>query len=382
MKLPAHRPRHLIRAGLVLSTSLAIAGCAGWGGDRSTGPDYQLQRDEAPRDLELPPDIAAPDTERAYRIPEAPGERISARAMQEDPATRTPAEPTAPAETVRVLPETTDVRLMRDGQTRWLVIDAPPEELWQRLAAFWETQHLPLERNDPELGILETEWAEDQAGIPLRGSQGLLSRVVGSVYDATTRDKYRLRIERINGRSEVYITHRGAEEQHDGTTWRWARRPADPELEVEMLNRLRLFLTTGDPGEGGERAPETRVEPASEPELETRNDSPVLLLEGDYHMTWRRLGTTLDRSGLLVDEQHRDEGYFLVTFRPDMADDADEGGFFGRTDEHRANERYRVELRDAGDGHLQVHAASLDGDELRTRDAEFVLERIHAQMSR
>lgn len=381
MTQSVRRPRHATRAGLVIATSLAIAGCAGWGGDRSTGPDYQVQRDDAPRDLELPPDLTAPDTERAYRIPEAPGERISARAMQEDPAARAPADPAAPAEALRVLPETAGIRLMRDGQTRWLAVDAPSEELWPRLAAFWETQHLPLERNEPEVGVMETEWAEDQAGIPLRGSQGLLSRIVGSVYDATTRDKYRLRIERANGLSEVYITHHGAEEQHDGTSWRWARRPSDPELEAEMLNRLRLFLTTGDPGEGGARAPETLVEPATETEVVTEDGAPVLLLEGDYEMVWRRLGTTLDRSGLLVDEHDRADGYFIVTFRPDMAADAD-GGIFARTDEHRANERYRVELRQAGEGQLRIHARSLDGDELRTRDARFVLERIQAQIAR
>jgi len=381
MKQPDLRPRHATRAGLVLATSLAIAGCAGWGGDRPAGPDYRTQAEEAPRALEVPPDLAAPDTERAYRIPDTPGERISARAMQVEPDPRTPAEAT-PSADYRVLPESAEVRLMRDGQTRWLQVDASPEELWGRLAAFWETQHLPLERNEPDLGIMETEWAEDQANIPLRGSQGFLSRIVGTMYDAGTRDRYRLRIERTNGRSEVYITHRGAEEQRDGTSWRWALRPSDPELEAEMLNRLLLFLTTGEPGEGGARAPETLVEPTAQVELAEHEGSPALLLEGEHEAVWRRLGTTLDRAGLLIDESNRAEGYYRVTFRPDMAADSDRGGLFRRSDEHRTNERYRVELHDAGDRQLRIRARSVDGSELSARDAEFVLERIQAHLPR
>nr|WP_018860685.1 MULTISPECIES: outer membrane protein assembly factor BamC [unclassified Thioalkalivibrio] len=341
-------------------------------------------------DLEVPPDLIAPDTERAYRLPDDPGGRISARDMQQDTAQRqqqpAQAQPGAPTRTVQVLPESAEVQLMRDGGTRWLQVDGDPDEIWDRLVAFWDSQNLRLERNEPQVGVMQTEWAEDRAGIPLRGTQNIFARALGNVYDANTRDQYRMRVERDNGRSEIYITHRGAEEQAEGQSWRWAMRPSDPELEAEMLNRLLVYLTTGDPGEGGTRVAETLVDRPTELQLTEHDGSPALLLGGEYDRVWRQLGTFLDRAGLLVDEQDRQAGIYEVTYRPGMTGEREERGFFsrvfGRGGDRRENERYQIRLQDRGDGDLLIEARDLEGDRLSDRDAEFVLERIQTQMQR
>ncbi|ADC70924.1 putative lipoprotein [Thioalkalivibrio sp. K90mix] len=388
MKLPFKPYHSATRATLAIATGLAVAGCGGWGGDRQSGPEYEMSRQM--EDLEVPPDLIAPDTERAYRLPDDPGGRISARDMQQDTAQRqqqpAQAQPGAPTRTVQVLPESAEVQLMRDGGTRWLQVDGDPGEIWDRLVAFWDSQNLRLERNEPQVGVMQTEWAEDRAGIPLRGTQNIFARALGNVYDANTRDQYRMRVERVNGQSEIYITHRGAEEQAEGQSWRWAMRPSDPELEAEMLNRLLVYLTTGDPGEGGARVAETLVDRPTELQMTEQDGSPALLLGGEYERVWRQLGTFLDRAGLLVDEQDRQAGIYEVTYRPDMTGDRDEPGFFGRIfgrgGDRRENERYQIRLEDRGDGDLLIEARDIEGDRLSNRDAEFVLERIQTQMQR
>lgn len=378
------------RTALALAIGLAIAGCS-TSGDRQSGPEYEMSRQMD--NLEVPPDLIAPGSDRAYRIPDAPGERVSAREMQQDSAARQQQRQTRTADAAapvgsdaRVLPESAEVELMREGNVRWLSVETPPEELWDRLTAFWDSQNLRLERNEPQVGIMETEWAEDRAGIPLRGTQNIFARALGNVYDANTRDKYRLRVERDNGRSAIYIAHRGASEEPEGETWRWAMRPSDPELEAEMLNRLRVFLVTGEMPEGGTRVAETVGDRPTELHQAEHEGQPVLVTGGEMERLWSQMGTYLDRAGLLVDEQDRNTRTFEVTYRPDMVGEGERGGFFsrifGRGGDRRENERYQVRLSETGDGNLRIAARDIDGEPLSRRDAEFVLERIEQQILR
>ncbi len=387
MKHSAKLHRRATLTALALATGLAIAGCS-TSGDRQPGPEYEMSRQTD--NLEVPPDLIAPDSERAYRIPDDPGERVSAREMQQESAARQQRQPSGTSAEVRsdarVLPETAEGELMREGSVRWLSVEEPPEDLWERLAAFWDSQNLRLERNEPEVGIMETEWAEDRAGIPLSGSQNIFARALGNVYDANTRDKYRLRLERNNGRSSIYISHRGASEEPEGETWRWAMRPSDPELEAEMLNRLRVFLATGEVPGDDTQVPETIGDRPTELHQTEHDGQPVLVIGSDFDRMWSRMGTLLDRAGLLVDEQDRNSGTFEVTYRPDLTDDGERGGFFsrlfGRGGDRRENERYQVRLTDIQDGDLQIEARDADGESLSRGDAEFVLERIEQQILR
>ncbi|WP_019624953.1 outer membrane protein assembly factor BamC [Thioalkalivibrio sp. ALJT] len=385
MKQPSKLHRHATRTALALATGLAIAGCS-TSGDRQSGPQYEMSRQM--ESLEVPPNLIAPDSERAYHIPEAPGERVSAREMERAPTTAArPGQPTAPTpHDGRVLPDSAEITLMREGNVRWLSVEAPAEELWDQLTAFWDSQNLRLERNEPQVGIMQTEWAEDRAGIPLSGTQNIFARALGNVYDATTRDQYRLRLERENGRSAIYISHRGAAEEAEGETWRWAMRPSDPDLEAEMLNRLRVFLATGEIPEGGERADETLADRPSELQKTEFDGQPALIIAGEIDRIWSQMGTFLDRAGLLVDEQDRNRRTFEVTYRPDISGEGDRGGFisriFGRGGARRQDERYQIQLNPTDAGNVRIQARDIDGEPLRRRDADFVLERIEHQLLR
>ncbi|TVP89928.1 MAG: outer membrane protein assembly factor BamC [Thioalkalivibrio sp.] len=379
------RTLHDLRKTLPITTvalTLALAGCSTPGG-QAEGPRYAATP-AAEEPLELPPNLIAPGMDRAFRIPDVPGERVSARELERDPR-RTERTVT---DTAVILPDSPDVQLRRDGQVRWLHVDAVPEALWPRLRQFWREQNLTLARDEPEVGIMETEWAEDRAGIPLGGTRGLLRRALGTVYDAGTRDRYRLRVERSNGATEIFISHRGAVERADaeGQGARWFMADPDPELEAEMLNRLTVFLTTGDTGAVA-RAEEVELERNGRVELVERDDQLVLSLHGEPDALWRRLGLALDRTGLMVDEQNRRDGTFFVTYRPDIVDpDARRAGLISRMfgadrDEAtaRMDERFQVRMIENGRD-LQVEALSIDGEPLSTRDERFVLELIQPQL--
>jgi outer membrane protein assembly factor BamC len=374
---------HLPKAPIAAALALALAGCTTTGTD--DGPRYQASQQVD--SLEVPPDLIAPGMERGFRIPDGPGERVSARELDRDGRATSRGPAGAPA---TILPESADVQLHRDGQLRWLSVQASPEELWPQLRAFWREQNLGLVRDEPAVGIMETEWAEDLAGIPLGGTRGLLARTLGTIYDAGTRDQYRLRVERQNGATEVFISHRGAVERTDdgGQAGRWEIAGPDPELEAEMLNRLLVFLTTGEiaPEEAPARADATDFERTGQVDLTEREGQLVLVVWGEPDALWRRLGLALDRTGLMIDEQDRAAGTFQVTYRPDVADSAeDRPGFFrrmlslGSTTSRRQDERYQIRMLENGRD-LQIKALSVEGEPLSQRDARFVLELIQPQL--
>lgn len=369
-------------AGLLLAASAVFLTACTTPGATSEGPRYQASRQID--NLELPPDLIAPGMERAYRVPDVPGERISARELEREPARAR----TAVGEPTSILIESPQVQLRRDGQVRWLYVAASPEAIWPRLREFWLSQNLSLTIDEPAIGIMETEWAEDRAGIPLGMTRGLLSRALGTIYDAGTRDQYRLRVERQNGASEIVISHRGAFERGDadGQAARWFIAGPDPELEAAMLNRLLVFLTTGDTETSVASAEETDFERTGQVDLVERDGRLVLEVRGEPDALWRRLGLALDRTGLMVDEQDRREGTYLVTFRPDITDPAGaQPGlirrvFGGRSaDAGRADQRFQVRMIENG-RELQIQVLSIDGEPMPTRDERFVLERIQPQL--
>jgi outer membrane protein assembly factor BamC len=138
------------------------------------------------------------------------------------------------------------MRIMKDGTQRWLVVKQSPEALWPQLKDFWQELGFLVNVENPEAGVMETDWAENRAKIPQDIIRNTLGKVIDSLYSTGERDKFRTRIERgQNGEVEIYISHRGAQEvvtgaNRDGTVWQ--ARANDASLEAEFLSRLMARL--------------------------------------------------------------------------------------------------------------------------------------------
>ena len=65
---------------------------------------------------------------------------------------------------------------------------------------------------------METDWAENRADIPQGFIRNILEKISTRLYSAATRDKFRVRLERgiEPGTTELYLSHRGAEEVAQG----------------------------------------------------------------------------------------------------------------------------------------------------------------------
>ena len=235
------RIRGLCLALFALTTGLSA--CGGQVGKKiedaipGRQADYKSSR-SVPR-LEVPPDLAKPAGNEAMVVPEiepAGGATYSEYASA--------AQTRAVTQTQVVLPQLTDIRVARSGDKRWLVIKATPGQVWPKAKEFWLESGFILKTEDPAIGIMETDWAENRADIPRDWIRSLLEKVTTALYSAATRDKFRTRLERGTNpdTTELFISHRGAEEVTQGDSFVWQPRPSDPELEAEMLNRMMVYL--------------------------------------------------------------------------------------------------------------------------------------------
>jgi outer membrane protein assembly factor BamC len=353
--------------------ALAVGACQTISDKRKI--DYRQTQTLPP--LEVPPDLATlPD---ALGPATAPG-----AATYSDFATDRRAAPAAGG----VLPQFDNVRLAREGQTRYLVVKAPPELVWPRVREFVPTVGLLIDKEDPATGMIETDWAENRAKVG-DTFQRALTRWLGSLYATGLRDKYRIRLERgaEPGTTEIYLTHQGMEEVvavDTGTDIRtmWQPRESDPELEAELVRRLMVHLGATEDRAKSELARVAEPAPAPERARLARNGDQVSLnLEDDLDRAWRRVGLSLDRIGFTVEDRDRSRGIYYVRYiDPDKA--GKKPGFFSRMfggGEPMANQQYHIHLQDAGTG-TRVEVLDKDGEPETSKTGERILSLLYEQL--
>jgi outer membrane protein assembly factor BamC len=291
--------------------------------------------------LEVPPDLTQLSRDSRYNVPGGP---VTASGFQVGQAA--PALPTA-ASTVG------DVRIERAGNQRWLVVNRSADQLWNPIREFWQESGFLLALDESNLGIMETDWAENRAKLPQDFIRNALGKVFDSLYSTSERDRFRTRLERTpTGGTEIYISHRGMIEvysntQKDQTVWQ--PRPSDPELEAEFLRRLMVKL--GVPQEQTKAIVATgAAKPTSR--VASVGNSPVVQIDEGFDRAWRRVGLTLDRTGFTVEDRDRAQGTYFVRYVEPNPDKKDAGFFaklFSRSDKGGPPLKFRINLKSQGE---------------------------------
>lgn len=323
-----------VKFGL-LALAAALSACSVLEGDKI---DYKSASKGVT--LDVPPDLTQLSRESRYVLP---GGTVSASNYQLGQSV--PGLPTAAT-------AVGDVRVERAGNQRWLVVNRPADQLWGPVRDFWQENGFLLAMDQPNLGIMETDWAENRAKIPQDLIRSTLGRLIDSVYSTSERDRFRTRLERsATGGTEIYISHRGMVEvysntQKDQTVWQ--PRPTDPELEAEFLRRLMVKL--GVPQVQAQAAAATAPAQATS-RIATVNSQPVLVVNEPFDRAWRRVGLALDRTGFTVEDRDRSQGTYFVRYVPPNPD-RKEPGFFGRlfsrAESAEAPVKYRINLKAEG----------------------------------
>ena len=322
--------------------------------------DYKTSGKAGPS-LDVPPDLNQLSRETRYVVP---GSAVSASAYQVGQVSQT-----VPVAAVTV----GDVRIERAGNQRWLVVNRPAEKLWTPVRDFWLEGGFLLSLDQENLGIMETDFAENRAKIPQDFLRNTLGKVFDSLYSTGERDKFRTRLERnAAGGTEIYISHRGMIETvntRNGTGGKsadtagdtvWQPRPADPELEAEFLRRLMVKL--------GVSQEQSRALVASGVQktisrISSVNGAPVVQIDEGFDRAWRRVGLTLDRTGFTVEDRDRAQGTYFVRY-VDITSDKKEPGFltkiFSAATPTTPPLKYRITVKSQGEA-SQVSVLNAQG---------------------
>jgi outer membrane protein assembly factor BamC len=346
IRFPVVSPR--LRASL-FGLALLAAGCSSVeslvSGDKV---DYRSAGTKT-TGLEVPPDLTQLSRDSRYQ---PQGGAIRASTIQSGASAPTG----GPGSTLQVaVQQRGDVRVEREGTQRWLSTSMPPESLWPQLQSFWKDNGFVLVVDQPTTGVMETDWAENRAKIPMDLIRSTLGKVVDSLYSTSERDKFRTRVERTTNGTEIFITHRGMEEVftnqlRDQTVWQ--PRAADPQLEAEFLSRLMMRLGVPQASATPDVIAAGTPPPARARVLEGQPGA-SLQVDDTFERAWRRVGLALDRGGFTVEDRDRAQGLYFVRYVDPVKSVRSEPGFvakmFGAKESTPTPVRYRISVKGEGE---------------------------------
>jgi len=367
----------VIARGLQLTLPLLVLGCSSVNMDKVL-PDKQVEYKReviADKHLEVPPDLTSSRIDNRV-----PGLTAGGTASYSDYANvrSGDAGATIGRGTREVLPKVPGIKVMRDGENRWLVIEGPVEGVWDKVVEFWQENGILLDELDPQAGYMQTSWLENRASVPNDFITDFIQGMFSGIYGASTRDRFRVRLEEGEepGTTELYITHFGMEQDFASSTSNedeqiyWKIRPRDPGLEEIMLRKIMVYMGMAEQQAEAELAAAREVKGILS-RMEKSGGRLDLYVEQPFSRAWRSVGLALDRVGFVVEDQDRSNGNYYVRYRDPTAGSKQKGWLsklaFWRSEEPADQDKlYQVHLESAGDGtRVTVHdekGALLTGD--------------------
>jgi outer membrane protein assembly factor BamC len=276
--------------------------------------------------LELPPDLAGAQTESKFELPATLSGDIGNPERDKIP----------------VLARVDSIQLESNGDMYWLRIEAPVNNLYQLVKNFWAAEGYRLNIDEPVIGLMQTEWIYLEEGG--KEEKGTWYESLFTDEDlSASQDQYRTRIERdsTGNLNRIYIAHRGTEYKHVLTTEgarrdeysddEWAFRPPEPELEIEMLSRLMIYLGLQESEVDQQQANVKLFKPRASFEVDTDEGSPFLIINDVYQVAWNRVFHQLERMNFEIisfDFKSGFSGEGFIYIEAPTREVSEGGGFF------------------------------------------------------
>lgn len=344
---------------------VALAGCSTvnqfLGKEESI--DYKSAQAARPS-LTVPPDLTQVPGNPRYNVPGNSGTATYSDYATEQARRQARA---GDASNAAVLPQREGMRLERDGELRWLVVNMPATEVFNKAVEFWQSEGFAIRSQNPQAGLIETDWAENRANIPQDFLRRTIGKVFDQVWDSGERQLFRTRLERSpDGQIEVYFTHQHmVEKVVSEAQTKWEPGAPNPALDAAMLSRFMVFL-----GAEEERARSELASIQAEDETPTAAQivtgggaNGALEIAEPFDRAWRRVGLALDRGNFTVEDRDRAAGQYYVRYVDvDAQQQQQSKGLFSRmfgSKEPQVQPQYRVLLTELGSA---TRVTVLDGE--------------------
>lgn len=374
-----------------LSLSLLLGACSSIDVDEIL-PDQSVaykREKQAENNLEVPPDLTAVRMNDRMNVPDSTGVATHYSEFDTDRKLRG-VENRKPGNRGEVLPENPVVQVHRDGDARWLVVNAGADAVWDRVLDFWQDQGVLLEEQDPSVGIMRTTWLDNRASISRDFVTDTIRKVFDGLYETGLRDQYRVRFERLpNNQTEVYLTHYGLKEelvtdnQQQGENTVWTPREREPDLEAIMLRRMMVFLGAADERARVQLTARKQQRASIVNMVRDRDGIAKLVMAQQFDRAWRLVGLVLDRVGFAVEDRNRQDGVYYVRYN-DPAVEVESGGFlsalkFWSDDKPDKNTAYQIKVMPQANNSI-VTVLNSEGELDKTDTAPRILNLIQEQL--
>jgi len=305
------------------------------------------------KNLEVPPDLTAPDRGDELKVPEPTDEALQ-RFRDNNKL-----------ETV-ITPKFDGVRMVSYAGNSWIEVDNNVEKVWPRLLEFWEQEGFEMVQVRPLLGFMETDWVTR-----LGGDTGYFKSLFQK-FEPDAKDKFRVRVERFDHdrKTRLYIAHTRIERVtrgEYGDEYYWKTLPSNLEAEREIISRMALFA--GLDKEQSTALLENYRPYSSLVKVDSTNTT-ALTMKGSMDFVWRRSMRALDRMRMQdIHEQKdsstisfsavklSDEELKIETEDDDLAESSWLMQLFTGSDEKDSaadtKRQYRLEFTDLG-GSIQI----------------------------
>lgn len=275
---------------LLLST---LTACGGFGGDER--PVYQGA--EYYKNLEIPPNLTAPDTVGQLRVPK-PTDAALQNFIDNNELSST------------VSPTFEGVRIINEAGNSWVEIDKKVDAVWADLIGFWQNEGVALIEKRPLLGFMETDWVER-----LDADAGFFRRLFQR-FEPDEKEKFRVRVAASgNDSARVSVAHSRIERVSSGEfadEISWRSRPSDIEAEREIISRIALYAGLNQSQSEQLAEKYRRYTPLVSID---KTNAIALTMKGDKDFVWQRTVRALDRMGMkdVREQQQENSIYFTAT---------------------------------------------------------------------
>lgn len=322
----------------VLST---VSGCGWlWGEEgyfRDRGSDYLEARQTAP--MKLPPNVEMRRLDPLLPVP------MNVADSQRGSEFEVPR-----PQPLRSTQEVSEFGLQQSGDSRWVVAQRAPAEIWPMLRQFFEDNGFRIAEERLHVGELVTAWQ------PLDALSAPMARRLGgrvSEQEAGSEIRVRVRIEPGVQRnsSEIFVSSvlrpagSAAEDTPGGR--------ADTGLDAALLDEMTASLARSAERGGSVSLLAARDfdAPSRVSLSEDGNGNPFLSLDADFDRAWSSIGRALEMSNVRVDDINRSLGVYYINLA-EKAEKDTKPGFLGRLlgrgddpeDVEARAERYQVRL--------------------------------------
>ncbi len=160
--------RFAIQSSFISLLAVGLSACSSFSSmTASDKVDYKKQGEVRGPNLALPPDLITAQADRRYIVQDGTATMSEySQAVKKSSQMRT-----------NVLTGIPGMKIERDGDKRWLVVDKSAATLYPQIKDFWQENGFLLLIDSPSTGIMETDWAENRTKIP----QDIIRRTLGKV---------------------------------------------------------------------------------------------------------------------------------------------------------------------------------------------------------